>query len=330
MDGAGAGQAAALDDGHGDGVSLPDADGAAIPAAICRLLAAAADWSPDGQPSCPRCRGARSHRWGRVSETNVQRWRCCDCGRSFTARTGTLAAGLHAPHKLPLVIRDMFAAVPSSCRRLAAATGLDKMTVWSWRSRISRMLSAAEAAHDTPLALGTLGSRIVRESRKASREWVNHRLDPARFPQPDRLRWIDYASRRQPLPRPMTPYLVPIQLGLDPAGAVRASVVLPAALCHGDAGHPFPATGSGSGHVMQGDPALGEDHPPQMIRFGSRAFAAAHRERIERLVDALGHFLRPFRGPATRHLGGYASWFAARQGYIGCRAGGHAAMAPPR
>ena len=51
---------------------------------------------------------------------------------------------------------------------------------------------------------------VLRESRKASREWVDHQRDPARCPTPDRLRWVDYRMHDLPLPQPMAPYLVTI------------------------------------------------------------------------------------------------------------------------
>jgi hypothetical protein len=260
----------------------------------------------------------------------VQRWRCCSCSRSFTPRAGTLAAGLHAPRKLPLVIRDMFAAAPRSCRQLAAAIGLDKTTVWSWRSRINRMLAAETEAQWKPSASACGGMRIVRESRKASREWVDHRRDPARFPRPDRLRWIDYARWRRPLPQPMTPYLVGVRVGLDRAGRVMTSIV-PVARSFDDRPSQLAPSGNlTADRLMARARSAGEDQGVGATCRPSLAIATETRERIDVLAQAFACFLWAFRGPATRHLGGYAAWFAARQNDALGNARGHAAMAPPR
>jgi hypothetical protein len=57
----------------------------------------------------------------------------------------------------------------------------------------------------------------LRESRKASREWVRHERDPARYPPPDRLRWHDYPRLR--LVPPYDPrFRVPVRLVADKGG----------------------------------------------------------------------------------------------------------------
>jgi hypothetical protein len=42
--------------------------------------------------ACPHCQAAHVQRWGRESE--IQRYRCCDCHRTFNALTGSPLAGL--------------------------------------------------------------------------------------------------------------------------------------------------------------------------------------------------------------------------------------------
>jgi hypothetical protein len=129
---------------------------------------------------------------------------------------------LHAPERLRAVALDMLADQPSSCRQLAAVLGLDKSTVWAWRQKINRLLLGPDerGPSDAAMARGV----IFRESRKASREWVNHRRDPAFFPRPDRHRWIDYKRRKLALPRPMTPYLVSVFIDVATEGACHVGV----------------------------------------------------------------------------------------------------------
>lgn len=292
------GTAAAFDPSADGGTSLdrpmPSSDGtvvagpALLSAAAARLLAlverqlAAAD-----PPSCAGCGGAALYRWGRLGESGGQRWRCRACGRTFTARTGTLLAGRRAPEKLRCIVLDMFAAKPRSCRQLAAELGLDKSTVWSWRRQLSDLLLAAgRDSASGPAAL----VEIVRESRKASREWVNHRHDPHRFPAPDRFRWIDYVQQMLPLPDPMTPYLIAVRLDRG-VQTTRSANDAPA----GPIGAETKRRAQGSASVPTGSrPAV--DRP---------ACGDA-------IVTAFRRFIGAFRGPASRYLDGYVAWFAAR------------------
>jgi transposase-like protein len=257
-------------------------DGPVLERTVLRLLAAIRGQSGSLEtPECPDCRGTSHHRWGSVGESDDQRWRCCACGRTFTAKTGTLLSGLQAPDKLRLVVLDMLAVQPRSCRQLGAALGLDKSTIWSWRQKINRLL--LEERGETPPTLVSADVEIVRESRKASREWVNHQRDPIANPAPDRLRWKDYRLHHLPLPRPMTPYLVPVLVGTDQSGDCRAGV-----------------------------PRQGRPNSP-----GSVPSTAFHGPHVQvpgdgRLATAFRRFIRLFRGPSTRHLAGYVAWFATR------------------
>jgi hypothetical protein len=152
---------------------------------------------------------------------------------------------------------------------VAARLGLDRMTVWTWRGRLARALAAATPAR--PVAAAAALS--LRESRKASREWVRHERDPARHPRPDRLRWHEYPRLR--LPPPNGPrYRVPVRLLADRAGGLRA-----------EAGCP----------------------PRRLSDIGE----AAPDRRAEAMHARFVHFVRRFRGPATRHLAGYLGWFGA-------------------
>src|SRR5690606_2813315 len=93
---------------------------------------------------------------------------------------GTALAGLRRPEAFRRALEDMLSPTPSSCRRLGALLGANRMTVWRWRQRVLAALEGM-GAH----VLGGIveaDEKFFRESRKGSREWVNHARDPARFP----------------------------------------------------------------------------------------------------------------------------------------------------
>ena len=150
---------------------------------------------------CIHCGASALVRWG-STRTGLQRLRCKACGRTFSAASGTVVARVRLPEKLQQVVADMFAPVPSSCRGLAARLGVDKMTVWRWRAGILKALDGIGAQR-----LGGIveaDETYMRESRKGSREWVDHARDPLRFPAPPRPRWRDFMSAKLAIPDNMT------------------------------------------------------------------------------------------------------------------------------
>ena len=243
---------------------------------------------------CPHCQATRVLRWGK-GRSGVQRWRCSLCERSFSAATGSLLAGVHARDKLRLVLLDMVSERPSSCRQLAAALTLSAMTIWNWRQRVNRVFALMAGPHEAPA--GAIATTVIRESRKASREWVDHQRDPARHPRPDRLRWVDYRERRLPLPNPMTPFLLAVRLLEVDHGHWRATLVPPPCLVKEQAGWSL---------------AGGATIPPSLAAtHGVARCGGPGASDVDTIVTHLRAFLRPFCGPAKQHLGGYAAWFVA-------------------
>jgi|GEM_PF-722189 len=266
--------------------------------------------------SCPHCHGTALQRWG-TGRKGVRRWWCRGCRRSFSATTGTVIAGLHAPRRFAAVLADMMSDKPSSCRRLAEALKISRMTAWAWRQRISDgFVANSAAASRRPLA--DAGWLVVRESRKASREWAEHRRDSATYPKPDRHRWIDYRRYRLPLPRPMTPYLIPVVLMRDRFRACHVWIV------------PDPGTKPEKRGVSGLQPrevslacaestsATSMDALPSPIGARSErspilqtANLASHAANAS-AADCLKSFLAPFRGPASKYLFRYVAWFVTR------------------
>jgi hypothetical protein len=82
---------------------------------------------------------------------------------------------------------------PVSCRRGAKVLGASRHSIWRWRMKIIGFLTPE--ADNSLAGIVEADEAHQRESRKGSREWVQHRRDPAKHPAPPRLRWRDYKRR---------------------------------------------------------------------------------------------------------------------------------------
>lgn len=78
---------------------------------------------------------------GKIDEGNIvihgkkrQRYRCKTCGKTFSARAGTMFEGLRKPQAL-LVIVVTLLAYGCPVQAIVQAFGLDERTVASWRDR---------------------------------------------------------------------------------------------------------------------------------------------------------------------------------------------------
>lgn len=235
---------------------------------------------------CRHCAAEKPIRWGRTKR-GLQRWRCRRCRRSFCAVTGTPLERMHARDAFAVVLANMLGPRPASCRALAGRLAIGRMTVWRWRQLICRVLRRTGGSPpDDCVERAVL---VVRESRKASREWVRHARDPARFAAPDRRRWIDYRLLGLPLPDPMAPFRVSIGIICDAGSRCR----LRATRC----GVPGASAVIGVSTTGPTASALPEAASPGRTDISCR----------------LGRFLAPFCGPASKHLDGYLAWFAARR-----------------
>lgn len=280
---------------------------------------------------CPRCYSDAVCRWGKRqpaqrSANVLQRWRCRGCCRTFSATTGTILSGVHAPEKFRALLADMLGPAPSSCRDLASRLDLDKTTVWAWRMKAAAGFAARRPA--IPREQLAVGEVVVRESRKASRLWVDHAREPHRYPQPDRLRWLDYRLRGIAPPDWLPQYRIPVRFlgyhdgtccaalssGHDTADRLPGMDRIPAAPSWLPPNEPPP-----SGEACRG--AFGRPSRSASSQ-GPRGCRQRHRSRSPNPMSAsvaaasapthFRSFIRLFRGPATKNLSAYAAWFTAR------------------
>lgn len=282
---------------------------------------------------CPRCGSSAVCRWGKSSTEKrsarvTQRWRCSACCRTFSSRTGTILAGIHAPGKFRAVLDDMLGPAPASCRDLASRLALDKTTIWQWRLKIGAAFAASLPA--IPPRILQVGETVLRESRKASRMWVDHAQDPENHAMPDRLRWLDYRLRGMSPPDHLPQYRIPVRFFADQDSQCHVAL----ATWHDAAEQPPPRDRPlGSPRLVNptAPPSLDPVHGPRTQPLPRPTTVPTPRERPHHPgPDPIGPtrpgsdpggvpndfrgFIRPFRGPATVHLAAYVAWFSARLG----------------
>lgn len=164
---------------------------------------------------------------------------------------------------------------------------------------------------------------LQRESRKGSREWVRHRAEPHLHPRPPRHRWRDY-GRQGPSQAIVRRFLKPLLGVADRTGrtsltyipdrrqptiaAALLPQVAPDALLLSDGAPQYEAIAKAAGMGYW------------MLVGGRRSRLTPttyHLNTVNSLHARWKAFLKPFRGPATRNLDGYARWLIARcDGYL--------------
>lgn len=268
---------------------------------------------------CPDCGCQERSSWG-STRAGARRWRCKDCGRTWSGRTGTPLAHIHRPGLFIEVVRNMLDPddEPLSCRKLARRLGISRDTVWRWRMIVFEHLKAV-----LPGAMSGIietDETYQRESRKGSREWVRHQRDPS-APQPPRRRWYEYPKRRPPKTM-VRAWSEPILGVVDRAGqatfqhiantrqptieAALVPQVAPDALVLFDGAPQFEAIAKARGISYEVLVAGRRSrHMPKAYHLNS--VNSLHSEWKK-------DFRGRWRGPATKYLDGYTRWMVARRG----------------
>ena len=113
---------------------------------------------------CPFCGCERRQKWGRTP-TNVQRYRCGGCQKTYSGRTGSVIGRIHRPALFMVALRDMLGtSAPRSVRKLARRLGLNKYTVWRWRMLVFSIIDGNSAVSLSGIV--EADETYQRESRK--------------------------------------------------------------------------------------------------------------------------------------------------------------------
>lgn len=271
---------------------------------------------------CPHCSSAQRSAWG-STRAGAQRWRCKDCERTWTGRTGSPLSRIHRPGLFIEVVRNMLDPdeEPLSCRRLGRRLGISRDTVWRWRMIVFEELKTVLPSEMSGII--ETDETYQRESRKGSREWVRYQRDPSQpktTPKPPRKRWYEYPKRRPPQAITRA-WSEPILGVVDRTGratfqhmqntlqpTIEATLVpqlAPDAMVLFDGAPQYEAIAKARGisfKVLVGG------------RRTKRMPKAYHLNSVNSLHSEWKRDFRGrWRGPATKYLDGYARWMVARR-----------------
>ena len=270
------------------------------------------------RPSCPHCGTPDATRWG--MSAGLQRWRCQACRKTFNLLTGTPLA--HARHRSELfaAARDMAGDRPRSCRKLAQELKVHRTTVWRWRMKLLKPLQG----HGQRVLAGLVEAdeTFLRESRKGSREWVDHQRHGA--PPPPRPRWRDHERHGIPIPRGLSRWQIPILVLRDRHGGTHAERLPALRYQH------FETVLEAR---LAADAILCTDSAAVYRRYGVQKQRKVEQINVRqgvRVRDGVYHlqnanafharfkdFVRPFCNPATKNLPLYVGWMVFKDGLRG-------------
>ena len=265
-----------------------------------KRIAALIDRIARAHMACPHCDCKKCGRHGFAN--GLQRYRCCSCRRTFNGLTGTPLARLRLKNKwlgYLECLRDPACTVKSA----ADKTGVHANTSFRWRHRFLQWSKLDRPASLAGIA--EVGETYLLESQKGQKQLTRAPRErggaPAKCGPPadlvnivtarDRGRGtIDFIGGRgalaaSALHQHLLPKLQPDVLLVSGANAAYREFAQQANIAH---------------RPIQVEPAV----PAR----GGSLHAALHMQNVKQYQDRFRHWLRHFRGVATRYLENYLGW----------------------
>lgn len=243
--------------------------------------------------ACAYCRSGCLYRWGR--EAGLQRFRCRDCGKTFTVLTGTPLA--HLRHKERWL--DYAQALEDSLtvRKAAVYCGVDKTTSFRWRHRFLRR-PAQENAHQLE-GIAEADETFFRESFKGQRK----------LPRPAHDRGEPASQRGTGKEH------IPVLVMRDRHGATAnfrlkgtaAGDIEP--VLRGILSHDTVLCTDGAAAYKIATKHLGIAHRAINLSAGVRVLAGVyHIQNVNAYDSRLKAWMERFHGVATKYLDNYLGW----------------------
>jgi transposase-like protein len=247
----------------------------------------------DDKPACPHCKASNLYRWGKTSE--LQRYRCRECNRTFNALTGTPLARLRHKDKWFKYEQTMIQGL--SIRKSADSCKIAKNTSFKWRHRFlqipatrqpSKMNGIVEADETYFLESFKGQRRLPRSARKRGGKAVKKGTSKEQVPVlvvRDRHGETANCILHGTSARQIEPALIPL---------LNKDVIL----CTD--GLPTYKQIARQANIV---------HRPVNIAAGQRVMSNIyHIQNVNAYDSRLKQWMRKFHGVATRYLGSYLGW----------------------
>jgi len=274
------------------------------PAAGLDRVVVLIDSSRSSARCCPDCGCQRCHRHGQAND--LQRFRCCQCGRTFNDLTGTPLARLRHKSKWLEYLEALLDSRP--VRAAAELVGVHRNTAFRWRHRFLDRVK-----HDRPASLTGIveaDEMFLLESQKGARKLdrtprkrggraglrgISHHLDCILVARDRNGQTIDAVVGRGALKAAhLTQHLLP--------------KLAPQSLLVTDANAAYPAFARAHGIAHQAvNLSAGE-----RVRAG--ATGAIHVQNVNAYHRRFKQWLARFHGVASRYLPNYLGWQWALDG----------------
>ena len=263
-------------------------------------LCAAIESATPARLHCPRCQGERHHRHG--CDRGLQRYRCCACGKTFSALSRTPLARLRHRALWLDYLEGMLET--QSVRKAAAALGVHRNTSFRWRHRF-----LAWTKHDRPDVLAGIAEAdelFLLESQKGSRKLdrparkrggvarqrgINRDHDCILVARDRTGATFDFVTGRGMLTK--------VQLHRDLLPVLARDVLL---VSDGHAAYRRFAQEAGIAHAFVN------------LRAGERIRGAVHVQNVNAYHRRFRDWLSRFHGIASRYLPNYLGWRWALDG----------------
>jgi len=245
------------------------------------------------KPACPDCEATELYRWGKASE--LQRYRCRQCNRTFNVLTGTPLARLRHKDKWFEYEQAMIQGL--SIRKSANSCGIASNTSFKWRHRFlqipatrqSNKMNGIVEADETYFLESFKGQRrLPRSARKRGGKAVKKGTSKEQIPvlvvrdrHGETANCILHGTSTQQI----EPALIPL---------LNKDVIL----CT-DGMHTYKQIARQANIV----------HRPVNIATGQRVVNNIyHIQNVNAYDSRLKQWMKKFHGVATRYLGSYLGW----------------------
>ncbi|TFW26275.1 IS1595 family transposase [Massilia arenosa] len=244
--------------------------------------------------ACPACRGHHLHRHGHKSQ--LQRYRCVDCGRTFNSLTGTPMARLRLKDNWLAYCKALLRS--DTVRRAAVRVGVHKNTAFRWRHRF---LTLPKTDRPFPLhGIAEADELFLRESEKGARHLER---PPRKRGGAATKRGISREQVCIVVARDRAGQTVDFIAGKGPVTKLQlhrglAPILAPDALLVTDANASYRYFAQERGFM----------HQWVNLKAGERVKGAVHIQNVNAYHSRFRGWLSNFHGVATHYLSNYLGW----------------------